>query len=141
MTATKTLKQTRTERAQEELNDWKPVARTFLNGVKKLGYQVYRVETEEISEETKFTEIVADLTACDEANVFIKGPRDRSLWFFLVWGNSPEESIADHSADGDAQMIADYLEKQWEGRKTPRTTYAKAYPEVYGEKALAQMAD
>lgn len=83
----------------------------------KHGYDVVFVndgeERHDITSETPLSEIVELATAVDESAITIRSRSEgHILSFYLVFGNSPEELIADHTAHPDAETI---YNKAWAG--------------------------
>lgn len=74
------------------------------------GYEVILVhdgeEKHSITQETPLSEVVELAMAVEESRITFRHRQTSGrLTFFLVFGNSPEEVIADHTAHEDAEVI------------------------------------
>lgn len=62
-------------------------------------------------------QIIDILSAVDQSSItFRRKPTGRGLMFALVFGNSPEELIADHTAHPDAELIWQAVQRRYGGR-------------------------
>jgi hypothetical protein len=66
-----------------------------------------------------FEEAIEEVAATDESHVVLKDPDGKRVWFFLVLGNSPEETICDYSVHELADKVHDEFSAKWEGKACP----------------------
>lgn len=145
------MMKTMNDRANEMINNWTPETASLIATLKRHGFTIVKGHNGEEGfklEEGRdgMKKFIANLIACDEAHLYVKGPgSDKLRWLYLVLGNSPGEIVSDFSIPSEVNMNDDALDRatsehynRWEGRKQPKQTNAQAYPEVYGPEALAK---
>lgn len=115
------------------INDWAPETTSFLVALQAAGFVLVGCDNGEEEHAHTYTPsepldpLIAELTACDEAQLFVTHPDEKNkLWFYLVYGNSPGELVSDYSIPSNGQLeqllealVASHGEK-WEGRAQPR---------------------
>lgn len=141
------------EMAARKCNNWTPETASLIATLKRHGFEIVRGDNGE--DEFKcgagrdgMKTFIANLTACDEARLYVKGPGSAKLrWLYLVFGNSPGELVSDMNIPSDVDFSTDPLDKvtnehydRWDGRKQPTYTYAEAYPDQYSDEAIARRA-
>lgn len=109
---------------KQQINDWRPETRSLLQSLIKAGFTITGGNNGEEAFDNKNEEqLIDDLTACDEARLFVvKDGRPATL--FLVYGNNPGELVSDYSyppllgEDLDKVTSAHYSE--WITRPQPK---------------------
>lgn len=108
------------------LNDWAPETRSLLKSLTEAGFTIEHGDNGEyefrLTNQDKFIE---DLTACDEARLYVsKG--GAHTWLYLVYGNSPGELVCDYGVrpqlDADLDAVVDTHYSSWSGRAQPTKT-------------------
>jgi len=102
-------------------NNWKPVIKSFFSIALKHGFMLHTVDNgggEDVLMNT-FEEAIEEVAATDESHVVLKDPNGVGVWFFLVLGNSPEETICDYSVHELADKVHDEFSAKWEGKACP----------------------
>lgn len=102
------------------INNWEPVVKSILKIARDHGLTIKNVSdgeetfsTEDINEAAKI------VCSVDEASVYFADPQGKRVWCFIVLGNSPEETICDHTCNLFMEKAADEFSKKWEGKKVP----------------------
>jgi hypothetical protein len=108
-------------------NDFKPETRSLITALKKGGFQITGGSNGEDNFEAGCPDFLGELTACDEAGLYIfRGGFGFSV--VLSLGKSPGELVSDYHysrrAEGtqtlaDLDTILDAHYSKWEGRKQP----------------------
>jgi hypothetical protein len=101
--------------------NWKPVIESFFSIALKHGFMLYTVDNgggEDVLMNT-YEEAVEEVAATDESHVVLKDPNGKRVWFFLVLGNSPEETICDYSVHELADKVHHEFSAKWEGKPCP----------------------
>jgi hypothetical protein len=110
---------------KQQINDWRPETRSLLQSLIKAGFTITGGNNGEyeFKNDKGEDQLIDDLTACDEANLFVvKDGRPATL--FLVYGNNPGELVSDYSyppvlgEDLDKVTAAHY--DKWNGQKQPK---------------------
>ena len=128
------------QRANEKLNNWKPETASLLRALLKAGFALVRGDNgeDEFTFDGKLAPFIDELTACDEARLFVRNPEGKVRWIYLVFGNSPGELASDYTVDPLLDAVTEAHYAKWEGRKQPTQTAAEAYPHIYGPTAIAE---
>lgn len=116
----------------ETINDWNPETRSLLRALVRAGFTLDSADNGEGKVKiTSEEQALAELTACDDASLFVIHPSrpDRPLWIGLVFGNSPGELPSDYAASDDeaCKLLDSVMEShytKWEDRKQPTTERA-----------------
>lgn len=132
------------ESEQKMLNDWVPETRSLLMSLQKQGFILYSCDNGENTYDhlagAPLDKLIAELTACDEAVLYVKHPdtKLKSIYFIrLVYGNSPGELVSDYEIP-TAAGVAEKMEaamashaEMWESKAQPLKPAFGAYaPEV-----------
>jgi hypothetical protein len=107
----------------KKINDWSPEVTSLLKRLVSAGFILVKGHNGEDAIERPFSldALVANLTACDEAHLFIRIPDVGKAHLFLVLGNSPGELVCDYSPD-DCEVLDAVLEAHydaWCGKQQP----------------------
>ncbi len=104
------------------MKDYSPEVRSLLNTLKKHGFEPHIVNNgEEIirRDNVSFSEFVAEITATDEAHLYVKNKDNKNFFIYIVLGNDPGEIAADYSDyDPLDNAISEHYDR-WVNRKQP----------------------
>jgi hypothetical protein len=102
------------------INNWLPVVKSFLNICAAHGLKIQKVDDgEEDTLTDNVNEAAKAVCAVDEASVYLLTPEGKRLWVFIVLGNSPEETICDHTCNPLLEKAAEEFSSKWEGKNVP----------------------
>jgi hypothetical protein len=65
-------------------------------------------------------EAVEEVAATDESHVVLKDPTGKHMWFYLVLGNEPYETICNYSAHDLADKVHEEFSDKWENKECPQ---------------------
>lgn len=101
--------------------NWKPVVRSFFKIAMSHGFTPYKVDNGDGNVATPtLKKAVEEACACDDASVYLKHPdREKPVWFYLVLGNEPEETVSDYGAIPIADKVFEEFCAKWEGKPCP----------------------
>ncbi len=102
-------------------NNWKPVIESFFSVALAHGFTLYTVDNgcgEDVLMNT-IEEAVEEVTATDESHVVLKDPAGKRVWFFLVLGNEPFETICDYAVHDLADKVHEEFSDKWDGVACP----------------------
>lgn len=104
------------------INNWEPETRDLLQNLVKAGCEIVSGDNGE--DKFKYTgdlaAFICELTACDEAHVFLKTPNSKNIrWIYLVFGNSPGELPSDYIVDPTFDEVTTAHYDKWVERKQP----------------------
>lgn len=103
---------------------WKPVALHLCLLLQQQGFTLDSADNgEEEIKTDNIDELVENLTACDEARLYVSRPFEfggtRKLALYLVFGNEPHETVADYTVDEKLEAALEIFEEFWSRRRTP----------------------
>ncbi len=102
--------------------NWSVPVNSLLNTLQKEGYKIYKAEDVIINE--NHSDLVArkkateELVGVDGATLTVK-KNNKMYGLFLVFGNDPEEIVADYTDNEELESVIDKYCKMWEGKKCP----------------------
>ncbi len=108
------------------INNWKPEVRSLINALVKAGCVI---DSGNNGEDGTFTlakcgtmaKFIDNLTACDEAHLFVRTPgKDGLAFVYLVFGNSPGELPSDYTLRPEIEAACNEHSKKWDGVKQPK---------------------
>lgn len=103
------------------INNWVPETKSLLNDLVAAGCEIVKGNNGE--EQFKFDgnleTFIENLTACDEAHVYLKTPAGKVRWIYLVYGNCPGELPADYIVDPTFDAVTSAHYEKWNGREQP----------------------
>jgi hypothetical protein len=101
--------------------NWKPVIKSFFTIALSHGFTLHTVDNggDENVPTNTIKEAVEEVAATDESHVILKDPNGKRVWFFLVLGNSPEETVCDYSVHDLAGKVCGEFSAKWEGKECP----------------------
>jgi hypothetical protein len=107
------------------INDWRPESKSLLKTLQKHNVTILSVNNGD--EDTNYADttlgkFVDEMTACDEAHLYVQTPDGKKHVLYLVYGNSPGELVADYSIAPELDAATEEHYDKWEGRKQPKTT-------------------
>lgn len=103
---------------------WKPVALHLCLLLQQQGFTLDGFDNgEEEALTNDIDKLVENLTACDEARLYVSRPYaeggTKKLWIYLVFGNEPHETVADFAVDEKLEAALEVFEEFWSRRRTP----------------------
>lgn len=106
------------------INNWKPEVRSLIKSLTDAGCVIVHGDNGEDRfnlKPGKMAEFVNELTACDEAHLYVRTPgRETLAAVYLVFGNSPGELPADYTVRPEIEKACTEHCAKWEGRKQPQ---------------------
>lgn len=113
------------------INDWEPEVLSLLKTLQTAGFVLESSDNGEDRYEhpdgAPLGKLIEELTACDEARLYVTHPEapGKTLWFYLVLGNSPGELVADYSCPaGPLEAILEKVTsghyESWNRREQPQ---------------------
>lgn len=114
--------------------DWRPVVRSFLFTFQKAGFKITGAYDGEesvnidgtLSDQAARNEATDIVTSVDDSHVVMhynRGGESRTVEFYIVLGNEPEELVADYWVREDdmdyIKEVMDRFTKRWEYRPCP----------------------
>ena len=103
-------------------NNWKPVIESFFAIALKRGFTLHTVDNgggEDVLMNS-IKEAVEEVTATDESHVVLKDPAGKRVWFYLVLGNEPYETICNYSVHDLADKVQEEFSDKWEDKRCPQ---------------------
>lgn len=113
--------------ATYEVIDWRSPIDSLLSHLLNAGVVLVAVEHEDRIEieglpETKARALaIAELTACDEAYLFVRCPDGMDCTLWVILGNSYSELIADYTVNDYLDRVTGAFYQSWEGRGYQKT--------------------
>jgi len=103
-------------------NNWKPVIKSFFTIALAHGFTLYTVDNGDGEDVlmNSIEEAVEEVTATDESHVVLLAPDGKRVWFFLVLGNEPFETICDYSVHDLADKVHAEFSDEWEDKPCPQ---------------------
>lgn len=101
--------------------NWKPVIKSFFQIALSHGFALHTVDNggdEDVPTNT-IKESVEEVNATDESHVILIDPNGKCVGFYLVLGNSPEETVCDYSVHDLADKVHEEFSAKWEGKECP----------------------
>lgn len=102
--------------------NWNPVVKSALQCLINEGLEVFAVDNGGGKVKTPtLKEAVEEVTACDEANVYVRPllTREPEGVVWLVLGNEPEELFCDYSCHKQIDRAQAVFSEKWEGVRCP----------------------
>jgi len=103
-------------------NNWKPVIKSFFTIALAHGFTIHTVDNGDGEDVlmNSIEEAVEEVTATDESHVVLLAPDGKRVWFFLVLGNEPFETICNYSVYDLADKVHAEFSDEWEGKPCPQ---------------------
>lgn len=103
-------------------NNWKPVIKSFFTIALAHGFTLHTVDNGDGEDVLMNTigEAVAEVNATDESHVVLLAPDGKRVWFYLVLGNEPYETICNCSVHDLADKVLGEFSDKWEGKPCPQ---------------------
>lgn len=103
---------------------WKPVALHLCLLLQQQGFTLDSADNgEEEINSSDIDALVDNLTACDEARLYVSRPFEnggtKKLALYLVFDNEPHETVADYTVDHKLEDALELFEDFWSRRRTP----------------------
>jgi hypothetical protein len=100
--------------------NWKPVIKSFVKIALNHGLKLHSVDNGGGNMRTAtVAEAVDEINATDEARVYFTCEDGKTRCFFIVLGNSPEETICDYSSFSVFDIVAEEFSAKWYGKECP----------------------
>ena len=117
--------------------DYKPEVRTVLKCLADAGFTVRNASNGGGPDEDFGPEIpdfVEELTAAEEAYLYVTSPTGKRATIYLVMGNSPGELVSDYTAIPELEAPLEAASQEWWGKEQPMEP-APGNPDRDAEKA------
>lgn len=103
------------------INDWVPETKSLLEALIAAGFVILHGDNgeDEFQLSGNLEHFIDNLTACDEARLFVKRPGAKTKWLYLVFGNNPGELVSDYLVDDVLDKVCEDHYAKWELRGQP----------------------
>lgn len=100
-------------------NDYKPETKSLLNALTKAGFTLLEGNNGDENFPATKPDFLEELTAADEARLWVKTPEGKRKGLYLVFGNSPGELVCDYHVDPALEAVIDAESAKWDGKPIP----------------------
>lgn len=107
---------------QQRINDWEPETRSLLETLQKHGLALFEARNGEdapLRFKDNMDKFVQCLTACDEAELYVRRPDGKVLWLSLIYGNEPGVLVSDYQVDDALDAATQEHYDAWCDREQP----------------------
>lgn len=112
------------------INDWTPETKSLLKGLTDAGFTLVSGDNGEdplFKFDGDLGKFIDNLTACDEARLYLNSPDGKKLWISIVLGNEPGVIAADYACHPGLDAVTEAHYAAWNGRPQPKTTVEVKY--------------
>lgn len=111
--------------------NWKPVVGSLLKVLQDHNFELQAADDGEDTlgltgtPRSRRQKAKSIITSVDESSLLVSHPSlGKRAWLHIVLGNSPEETVADHSVTGlspcPLEAALEQFSRKWEGKPCPR---------------------
>ena len=100
--------------------NWKPVISSLVRQLIKDGFVPFKVDDggDELESTPSAKSAVDAMNAVDESYLLVK-KNGKRFGLLIILGNSPEETVADHSCDPELEESVNTFSHRWAGKPCP----------------------